>query len=272
MPWNYQSNYVYKYKGSLDDFKISFFKAIQNFNRDYPDNSFQIVGNIDENKVRIELGENNKNEVYFYSPIQLVNGEIRIEGILKTIVKRPFIISLLLFLFNIILFPLLFLLWMFKKVFGRSSKMLSYQKLAKIMLNYIGCEPCLLIETENQIKELKDYISNNTKFTGKLEIISSSNLIIKFNEYLELDITFENQYDEAYVSMNDGLTHWHPMNKEVLDEIKDIVEGNTFFIEHRHFSILPTLTIITDEMKLKKYLGKKDIRIYNNQIIQRSIC
>jgi len=271
MSWNYQSNFVYKYKGSLNDLKISFFNAIQSYNQEYPNDSFKVAGDINEDYIQLELERSNKIEVDFYSPIQLVNGEIRIEGIIKTIVKRPLIISIFRFLFKIILSPFIFIFWILKKRLRGSNKLSKYKKLTKIMIDYIGCEPGLLIETETQLEAIKHYLMNSENFTGIIDVKSDSGLLVRFNEYLELDIILQNQYDEAYVSINNDLTHWHPMNIEVLDQIKDIVEGKIFFIEYRNiFKISYQIKVISSNLELKKYIGKKHIRIYNNQIIQRS--
>lgn len=269
-----KSQYIYKFKGSLEEFQNKFEKAIESYNKEYPNTVSPVIGKCNGEKIEIGLKITNHSSGYYYlSDINYKGDELRFEGVLDDGYKDAFLILILRFLVMIVQLPFRILFWLIRKILRHPIKHSVSKKLRTIMLDYIGCGPSDLIETEETLEQVLTYLTNNENFSGNFEL-DNNTLFIKFNEYFSLYIVFENQLNEAYVSMNNGLTHWHPLNTEVLDEIKDYIEEKIFIIENRNIisrvSLNPNVKFIDGKRYnavKKKYIGRRSIRIYTGKRI-----
>ena len=132
---------------------------------------------------------------------------------------------------------------------------------------------------EDMMRYIYDELNKVENLRGKLKINETQNVIsVDFHEYLHLDIS------DDYILLNDGLTHWHPDDKDIVQEVIDIANGNFVYLERRGFFTRPrkygricdsALGIMDKdefEIKKEKYLIKKHLRIYTGkEIIKRSI-
>lgn len=270
--------YCFKYTGSYKELVKKFNESIARFNNDYPNNDSPLTGSIKEEKIEIGLERTSHDKGYYFeSNIVNRNNVLRIEGNVKSNYKINPLYAILKGLFMLLLLSFKLLVWLFLKLIGKSFKPNKYRKLHIFMTEYLGCEVSGSMEVEDEIDKIKTYLETSPNFTGELDIVSAQVVDIVFNKDFYLHIIFSNQMWEAYISMNNEFTHWHPNNNEVFADIRKFVEEEVFIIEYRSLPLKFIGSSFTPNVRFlpasrykaneKKYLNKKNIRIYTGKQI-----
>ena len=57
---------------------------------------------------------------------------------------------------------------------------------------------------------------------------SGGNILWRFHEHLTLAIYVDDR--DTYVDVNNGMTHFHPDEEELYDDLMDIMHGETVFV------------------------------------------